>query len=171
MVYSGTSVGTVISTATAGIICDSLGWEAVFYISAISGMVWFVFWQWLVHDSPEVHPSISEAERDLILVSLGKKNVFGPDHQFVSHERKCPPVPWTQILNSRAVWALAICCMGQAFSGYLLLTEVPTFLSTILQFQISEVAYFTIFSSKRGMHFQFLKTFFTSTSNACHSAK
>jgi len=140
--YAGTVVGAVVSTATAGVICDYLGWDAVFYISAISGMIWFIFWTLLVYDSPEVHPTITEGERDLILVSLGKKSTQNFDDQFKAKRdsEECAPVPWGHILNSKPVWALTIAATGQAFSGYLLLTEVPTFLSTILQFQISENA-------------------------------
>ena len=139
-------VGAVVSTATAGVICDYLGWDAVFYISAISGMIWFIFWTLLVYDSPEVHPTITEGERDLILVSLGKKSTQNFDDQFKAKRdsEECAPVPWGHILNSKPVWALTIAATGQAFSGYLLLTEVPTFLSTILQFQISEVGLFGI---------------------------
>ena len=46
-------MGTVISLPISGILCETLGWESVFYIFGACGLVWFVLWSFLVYDSPE----------------------------------------------------------------------------------------------------------------------
>jgi len=71
-VYSGATIGTVISMAVTGEICNQLGWESVFYIFGGIGILWFIFWSFLAFDSPASHPYITEAEKDLIEISLGK---------------------------------------------------------------------------------------------------
>ena len=51
-IYAGSMMGTVISLPITGLICDSLGWEAAFYIFGAIGVVWFVFWTFFVFDTP-----------------------------------------------------------------------------------------------------------------------
>ena len=51
-VYSGATIGTVISMAVTGEICNQLGWESVFYIFGGIGILWFIFWSFLAFDSP-----------------------------------------------------------------------------------------------------------------------
>ena len=52
LIYTGSMMGTVISLPLTGIICDTLGWEAAFYIFGALGIVWFFFWVLLVYDTP-----------------------------------------------------------------------------------------------------------------------
>ena len=51
-VYSGATIGTVISMAVTGEICNHLGWESVFYIFGGIGILWFIFWSFLAFDNP-----------------------------------------------------------------------------------------------------------------------
>ena len=37
------------------------------------GIIWFLFWSFLVFDSPAVHPRISESEKRYIEGSIGDK--------------------------------------------------------------------------------------------------
>ena len=52
-VYTGSTLGTILSMPLTGLICDYLGWEAAFYIFGSIGIVWFLFWSILVYDTPE----------------------------------------------------------------------------------------------------------------------
>ncbi|GBO04148.1 Sialin, partial [Araneus ventricosus] len=60
--YTGSSVGSVVSFALSGIISDTLGWPSVFYIFGILGIIWTLFWLFLVYETPELHPCITEKE-------------------------------------------------------------------------------------------------------------
>ena len=40
-----------------------------------AGILWFVAWQLIVHESPSVHPTISEDEKNYIERSFDKGNV------------------------------------------------------------------------------------------------
>ena len=59
--YFGSVFGLIISYPLCGVIIDSLGWEAAFYTIGAITVVWFIFWQLLVFDTPELHPRISQA--------------------------------------------------------------------------------------------------------------
>jgi hypothetical protein len=54
-----------------GLLANKLGWESVFYVFGVLGIVWFLFWWWLVYDTPQSHPTITRQEKEYILRSLG----------------------------------------------------------------------------------------------------
>ncbi|GIX89354.1 hypothetical protein CEXT_804531 [Caerostris extrusa] len=126
IVYSGAQIGTVISLPISGLLCDSNflgGWPSVFYVFGTLGCLWFLFWAYFIHETPEKHPRISQAE--LILIQTGKvENV------------KAPPIPWKTVLSSVPVWILMITHFGQNWGFYTFLTELPTYLGSILHFNI-----------------------------------
>lgn len=152
VIYAGAQFGTVVSLPISGILCDTLGWESVFYVFGGFGIVWFVFWISLVYDSPAKHPFISEAEKDLIEISLGKRSVLSctttiarsGSSESVNRTVSEPirrPIPWKSILTSVPVWAIIVahCCQNWGF--YTLLTELPTYMKQILHFDIKTNAF------------------------------
>lgn len=101
IVYAGTALGTVISMLSAGMIADSLGWEAIFYIHGGLSCIWFIFWIFLASDNPRVHALISQEERDLIVSSL---NSGGDSHGHGKPQK----IPWGAFLKSAPVWGILI---------------------------------------------------------------
>ncbi|KPM03634.1 hypothetical protein QR98_0020670 [Sarcoptes scabiei] len=43
------------------------GWPVVFYLFGFIGLIWSLIWFVFIHESPEMHPSISHEELELIL--------------------------------------------------------------------------------------------------------
>ncbi|CAL1281275.1 unnamed protein product [Larinioides sclopetarius] len=127
IIYTGCTVGNVMSFALSGIISDTLGWPFVFYIFGILGIIWTFFWLFLVSETPELHPCITIEEIDHIRRGQESSGVW-----------KTPDVPWKAILSSRYVWALVITSFGQGWGYYTLLTELPTYLAQILHFDIKK---------------------------------
>lgn len=54
-----------------GFLIASLGWESVFYVTGVIGIIWSVTWFLLVFDSPSQHPRISAEERHFIESAIG----------------------------------------------------------------------------------------------------
>ncbi|XP_055941336.1 putative inorganic phosphate cotransporter isoform X2 [Argiope bruennichi] len=127
IVYNGAAVGNVISFALSGIISDTLGWPSVFYIFGFLGIIWTFFWLFLVYETPELHPCITEEEIKYIRKGQDSSGVW-----------KTPAVPWKAILTSRFLWALVITHFGQNWGFYTLLTELPTYLAKILHFDLKQ---------------------------------
>ena len=75
IVCAGGSLGTLVIFTLAGALADTLGWEAVFYVTGGLGLVWVAAWFPLVADTPALHPRISREERDFIQTSLGRSQV------------------------------------------------------------------------------------------------
>jgi len=127
LVYSGATAGTVLSMPVSGYLCDRFGWESVFYVFGTLGVVWWLAWWYLVYDTPSIHPTINPLERRFIVTSLGNNTNTSP-----------PPVPWRSILTSPPFWALLATHVAQNFGFYTLLTELPTYMSNVLHFNIRD---------------------------------
>ncbi|KAM3606871.1 uncharacterized protein V6R79_024905 [Siganus canaliculatus] len=125
--YIGAQLGTVVSLPLSGQICFYLDWTYVFYVFGIIGLVWFVLWAFLVFDSPNTHPRISEQERLYITSSL--KNELSTSAQ---------TIPWRDIVTSRALWAIVVAHFSYNWTFYTLLTLLPTYMSDILGFSIQQ---------------------------------
>lgn len=134
--YGGAALGTILAMPLTGIICEYLGWEAVFYIFGGVGVLWFVFWCFLVYDSPEGHPRINEDEKIYILSSLDQDPTAGSGQRNTS----TPSVPWKKLLTSGPFYAILVTHVCQSFGYYVLLTELPTYMSNILRFDIKSNA-------------------------------
>ncbi|XP_067131529.1 sialin-like [Centruroides vittatus] len=123
-IYSGGLVGVVVSLSISGILCDAEflgGWPAVFYIFGCLGCVWSILWFLLItnEESPSKLP-----------------NSFG-----TVEPQKYSSVPWISIVKSRQVWILIFVHFGQGWGALLLLTELPTYMSTVLYFDIKQNAF------------------------------
>ncbi|KAF3708010.1 Sialin Membrane glycoprotein SP55 [Channa argus] len=125
--YIGAQLGTVVSLPLSGEICFYLDWTYVFYVFGVVGLVWFVLWAFLVFDSPNTHPRISEQERLYITNSL--KNELSTS---VSN------IPWQAIVTSKPLWAIVVAHFSYNWTFYTLLTLLPTYMSDVLGFNIKE---------------------------------
>jgi MFS family permease len=59
-------MGTILGTLFSGMMADSLGWEAVFYIEGSLSVIVVSAWLFFIYDSPALHPRISRQEREYI---------------------------------------------------------------------------------------------------------
>jgi MFS family permease len=74
-IASGMYFGEMIGISVSGLLIDSSwkvngeewgGWQSVFYVFGIVGILWFPFWALFAYERPEVHPKISREEVELI---------------------------------------------------------------------------------------------------------
>jgi len=133
----GTNFGTVISLPLSGWLCsiDFMGgWPLAFYIFGILGIVWFVFWLYLVYDTPHSHPRITTEERMYIERAVKRQDdeLLDPAEENV--------VPWRSIVTSVPLWAILITQCGQSWAFYTQLTELPTYMASILHMDIQQNA-------------------------------
>ncbi|KAF3707159.1 Sialin H(+)/nitrate cotransporter H(+)/sialic acid cotransporter [Channa argus] len=122
---SGSNFGAFLALPLTGLICQTLGWPAVFYLCGGTGCLWAIFWFIFVTDDPRTHRRISEKERDYIINSLGT--------QGTAHGWSVPVLP---MLLSIPLWAIIITQMCSNWSYYTLLTSLPTYMDNILHFDL-----------------------------------
>lgn len=130
IIYAGTSVGTVISIFTSGLIIEYLNWQSIFYIHGILPLIWCVVFAFFFADNPESQKFISEKERNLLIKSYGHR----------TPESKKLKVPWRRIFTSRPFWALLATNTFSNFCWYFLLTQLPLYMNKILRFNITMVS-------------------------------
>jgi len=129
IIYAGTSLGTVISILTSGLIMNYVSWEAIFYIHGSLPFVWVVIFQIFFADSPEKQRFISERERALIVSTYGHRPP-------ITGKRK---VPWRKIFTSGPFLTLIFTNTLGNFGWYFLLTGVPLYMNKILRYDINSV--------------------------------
>lgn len=128
--YSGTQMGTVAMLAVSGVIAaSSTGWPGIFYISGGLTAVWTVVWLWLGCDSPSVAKRIAPAEKRFIESTLGCSTSDRPKR-----------TPWRAIVGSAPFWALLVAHSAQNWGFWTLLTEIPTYMNQVLEFDIKSNA-------------------------------
>uniref|UniRef100_A0A665TKK1 Sialin n=1 Tax=Echeneis naucrates TaxID=173247 RepID=A0A665TKK1_ECHNA len=125
--YTGAQIGTVISLPLSGEICFYLDWTYVFYIFGAFGILWFILWTFMVYDSPNTHPWISERERVFITTSLKNELCTSGNN-----------IPWRAIVTSRPLWAIVVAHFSYNWTFYTLLTLLPTYMNDILGFSIQQ---------------------------------
>lgn len=138
--YAGSNFGTIVSLPLSGWLCSLEfmdGWPLSFYLFGALGLVWCFFWFTLVYNTPATHPRISHDERNYIEYSLKTRE---SNLQIVKVNES---VPWKSILTSPPMWGLIVTQCGQSWAFYTQLTEIPTYMSRILHYNIEESAFLT----------------------------
>ncbi|KDR11545.1 Putative inorganic phosphate cotransporter [Zootermopsis nevadensis] len=126
-VYAGGQIGTIIAMPICGALASSaIGWPSIFYIFGALGICWVLLWMFLGADSPGTHRFISKAEQLYIETNLGCK---------VSTDTK-RQTPWLEICTSLPLWAVVIAHCGQNWGFWTLLTEMPSYMNSILKFDL-----------------------------------
>jgi len=126
--FSGAQLGTILALPISGILCQSVSWDSVFYISGALGLIWFVIWMLYIKNTPSACRRISAEEKDYIMSSLANERGSLTEGS----------TPWCHIWSSPRVWAIVIAHFAQNWSFYTLLTETPSFLNDILHYNIKE---------------------------------
>ncbi|ELT91388.1 hypothetical protein CAPTEDRAFT_21080 [Capitella teleta] len=129
--FSGSYVGTVIAFPLSGALAKTFGWASIFYVFGLLAIVWFFLWWWLVAEAPSDHDTISREELEYIQQSIG----------FTQQQVKGQPVPWRCILTSLPVWAIVFAHFAENWGFYTLLTELPTFLSDVMHFDVYQAGF------------------------------
>ncbi|XP_067947011.1 sialin-like isoform X2 [Watersipora subatra] len=127
--FSGTMVGNVVMLGVGGFFCEweafDGGWPSIFYVGGGVCFLFCLLWHFLIFDSPNEHPRISEREKLYIAQSLEGVTI-----------KKNDSVPWLEIMKSPAVWAIFVFHFCNNFGNYTLLTKLPAFMKEVLHFDI-----------------------------------
>ncbi|KAJ8680519.1 hypothetical protein QAD02_016306 [Eretmocerus hayati] len=120
-VMNGPQFGTVLALSMSGFLASSsFGWPSIFYTFGTVGTIWSVVFYWFGADYPVTSQTIYLKESSKI------------------NKIKKLEVPWKSILTSSPVWALMITHCGNNFGFYTWLTQLPTYMKSILDYDISK---------------------------------
>jgi MFS transporter, ACS family, glucarate transporter len=108
--HAGSRLGAALTPTLVVLLMAAYGWRAPFFVFGVMGLFWAAVWYWYYRDTPQEHASVNEAERSLILASVGG-----------TRAAKTRSVPWRQILASSTLWTLSLMyfCYAYCISVYL----------------------------------------------------
>jgi ACS family hexuronate transporter-like MFS transporter len=89
---SGANIGNIVVPLAVPFLVSFTGWRGAFAATGATGFIWLVCWL-VYYRRPEKHPSVSQAELDLILSD--------PIERVES-------VPWSRVAQRKETWAFAI---------------------------------------------------------------
>ncbi|XP_011691709.1 PREDICTED: putative inorganic phosphate cotransporter [Wasmannia auropunctata] len=127
-VYSGGWIGNVVCLLSTGFLAaSSFGWPSCFYVWGSLGVICGICFCLFGKDSPSEHPRIPLDEKEYIEMSLG-----------VTEINEKPSTPWKSILRSLPVWTLLVVQCAQSWGFWMLLTEIPSYMTSIMRFNIKQ---------------------------------
>lgn len=100
----------------------------MFYFFGAMGIVWFIFFTLICYSDPESHPFISDKERNYLQQELGR----------LERDKDMPATPWKAILTSVPMAALVCAQIGHDWGFYIMVTDLPKYMSDVLRFPISQ---------------------------------
>lgn len=114
------------------LVLGYMSWRQAFVVFGAIGVIWAVwFYKWF-RDNPQDHPSVNEAEWDLLKHSAANAEGHGN-------------VPWGLLLRNRSVWLLWVQYFCLSFPWYFYITWLPTYLQEHRALSAAESAKLAIF--------------------------
>jgi ACS family sodium-dependent inorganic phosphate cotransporter len=123
LVWAGAYLGTALTLPAAGALVAGEGWASVFYVVGGLGVAWSAVWAVAGASAPEELSRISAEERDYIVANRGA----------AAAEQA---VPWLRLASSAPVWGVCWQHFSHNWLFYMLLTEMPTYLTTVVGFDL-----------------------------------
>lgn len=116
LVFQGSPMGTLLALPIAGALCNSNflgGWPSVYYIFGAIPILWSIPWFVFVKDTSD-----NDMRKENCLV-------------------KSKHTPWKSVLTSSAVWGICLAHLSYGWMFFTMTTYLPTYLTTVLKFDIS----------------------------------
>lgn len=129
-ILSGYGIGSFLAVIVSGALCGTTmlgGWPSVFYIGAVSGILWCVICAYYMYETPHIHPRISEEEFSTIVSGIettGKEKILA--------------IPWKEMAFSVPLWALAIGFFGQFWLLGFFSTVHALYMGTVLKLSVAK---------------------------------
>lgn len=118
--YLGSSVGAAIIYPLCAAVTSFFGWSASFHVTSLLSIMWYCLWKFLVYDSPQQHPRISDDEKNYIMDNIAKS---------VNEEET--QIPWKSIILSGPVWLTIAAHWSSAWGFLTLMTQAPTYFNFV----------------------------------------
>ncbi|MCK9284959.1 MAG: ACS family MFS transporter [Rhodocyclaceae bacterium] len=130
LVLSGAPVGNVIGLAVSGWLATQFGWQAIFYVFGLLGVLWAIAWIPSSYNDPRQHPRISREELELLDRDRPSDATPGA-------------VPWRRLLTQPAVWALMVNGFCSAWTLYVLLAWLPSYFNKIYGMNMLKAGFYS----------------------------
>lgn len=126
---AGSYFGPVIAPIVTVYIYQYFGWQAVFYIFGILGIMIAAVWYVIARDYPEIHKLVNEQEKEYIL-----------ENREIVETAKVR-APWSNFLKNSQFWALGLQYFIVLYIITFFLVWLPTYLLEDRGFSLSKMGF------------------------------
>ncbi len=130
--HAGSRLGAALTRPLAVFLIAGFGWRMPFFVFGVVGVLWAAIWYFYYRDSPEQHPGVNAAERELIHSATG-----GPRAGIGVK------VPWRRILSSPTIWALCMMYFCYQYGLVVYLDWFPTYLKESRGFSLTAMGIYS----------------------------
>ena len=136
LLIGGIPMGTLFALIVTGWLVTQFGWESVFYIFGLSGILWYVLWHLFGHHDPQTDPRCTPEERELLAANA--ENIGSSLENEGSQS-----IPWKKFFSTPAIWALIVNHFCSNWGFYMLLAWLPSYFSTTLKLGIVNAGFYS----------------------------
>ncbi|XP_062589028.1 vesicular glutamate transporter 3-like isoform X2 [Saccostrea cucullata] len=135
--YSGIYLSITVASMITGTTTCYVSWNAGFLIYGSFSIILSLFWLCTIYDSPTLHPSMDEKEKD----------IFEKDgsHVKIASAAVARNIPWIQIFLSPPVWVLFLVNFTRSWVLATMMTEIPQYFADVFQLNVASIGFLTGF--------------------------
>jgi len=134
--FCGMPAGAVLGTQVSAVMLPRWGWQSVFYICGVIGIIWAFLWYFSYRNMPEEHHLVNQAELAHIRGTDEKGNI-----NQLTIEKKAQ-VPWRTLLRSPNMWAIMCAYFTYVYCLWIFLSWLPSYLVEYRHFTLLKVGLF-----------------------------
>jgi ACS family glucarate transporter-like MFS transporter len=140
IIFAGVGLGSGLTPPLVTAIILHYGWRASFWFSACIGIAVGVVWYLAARDTPEQHPSVSAAERSLV---VRERQVSAEMDDAAGYGRHA--IPWMQILRSKEVLALTLSYFSFVYVAWMFFAWLFIYLAEVRGLDLKASAVYAMF--------------------------
>lgn len=127
-VFGGLDVGSAVGLLLCGPLIHWFGWQSVFYLFAVLGLLWCLAW-------PLCRPEQQDSDLPTRMIGEGSPPPA---------KRMPPNVPWGKFLRSPPVWAVIVAHFCYNWGYYTLLAWLPSYFEMALGLNVEKSSILTL---------------------------
>lgn len=132
---SGAAIGGIISPLLLAYLAYYLGWQAIFVVIGVVGLLWLIPWLIIYKSKPETHPWLTEEERSYIL--SGQRNA---DH---GEEESDYNPSTSEMLGRKETWGAILPAMFIDPIWWLFVFWIPIYLIDTFGFDVQQLGLYS----------------------------
>lgn len=134
---SGAAIGGIIAFPIIGLLSVYMGWQYIFIIVGLLGLLWLIPWWILVKSPPKNHPWITEEEREYILTGQQNQDM-NADGEF--DEGYNPDT--TTLLKHKESWGVIIASAAIDPIWWLFIFWIPIYLNEVYGMDVKSIGFY-----------------------------
>jgi len=135
LISSGQYFGTFLALVASPQIAIYFGWEYIFYIFGVIGLIWLVAFYFKATSSPQNHSTISQEEKKFIADAL----------KTTDSEENIPfsQIPWRKFATKMPFYAIIVAHFCHNYGWYIMISWMPKYFES-LGVQLSNVGWYSV---------------------------